>query len=201
MCGRWQHNWSVFTSFEACYGKQTDDGNTIGRFSQVLKLAAVSNPVFKLDGNLDFNMGTTMILAKGSTTRHVYERDQHFLENDPDLQGIANDFTSEMFSVQVVEVLGTPLGTDVYIMDFVTQKCIKIIRDVEKIERTFDRWSSPFSDDKILYEHTDPVHECQHYPTISGAILIGAAPSCRHVHRKRYPQERYSWFIHSLGQG
>ncbi len=91
-----------------------DDGNIIGRLSQALKLTAVSKPVFKLDGNLDFNMGKTMILAKGPTARHVYERAQYFLQNEPDLQGIANDFTPEMFSVEGIEVLGTPLGTDVY---------------------------------------------------------------------------------------
>jgi hypothetical protein len=38
-----------------------DNGNTIGRFSQVLKLAAVSKLIFKLDGNLDFNMGKTNV--------------------------------------------------------------------------------------------------------------------------------------------
>jgi hypothetical protein len=35
----------------------TDDGNIIGRLSQALKLTAVIKPVFKLDGNLDFNVG------------------------------------------------------------------------------------------------------------------------------------------------
>jgi hypothetical protein len=44
-----------------------------------------------------------------------------FLQNDPELQVIVNDFTQEMFTVQVIEVLGTPLGTDVYVRNFVTQ--------------------------------------------------------------------------------
>jgi hypothetical protein len=51
-----------------------DDGTTIGRLSQTLKLEAVSKPVFKSDGNLDFNMGKTEFLAKGPTACHVYER-------------------------------------------------------------------------------------------------------------------------------
>jgi hypothetical protein len=51
-----------------------DDGTTIGRLSPSLNLASVSNPVLKLDGNLDFNMGKTECLAKGTTTRHVFER-------------------------------------------------------------------------------------------------------------------------------
>jgi hypothetical protein len=83
-------------------------------------------------------MGETMILAKGPTARHVYERAQHFLQNDPDLQGIANDFTTVMFTVQGIEVLGTPLGTDVYVRNFVAQNCIKITRDVEKLEPLTD---------------------------------------------------------------
>ncbi len=64
-----------------------------------------------------------MILAKGPTTRHVYERAQYFLQNDPELQGKKNDFTPEMFSVQGIEVLGTPLDTDAFIKDFVTHNC------------------------------------------------------------------------------
>ena len=56
-------------------------------------------PVFKSDGDLDFNMGKTMILTKGPTARYVYERAQYFLQNDPNLQGIANNFTPDMFSV------------------------------------------------------------------------------------------------------
>jgi hypothetical protein len=111
-----------------------DDETTIGQLSQVLKLADVRKPVFKSDDNLDFNMGKTMILSKGPTSRYVYERDQRFLQNDPDLQGITNDFTPEMFTVQVIEVLGTPLVTDVYVKDSVVQKCIKITRDVKKLE-------------------------------------------------------------------
>jgi hypothetical protein len=115
-----------------------DDGNIIGRVSQPLNLTTVKKPVFNLDGSLDFNMDKTMILAKGITARHVYERAQYFLQNDPDLQGIVKDFNQEMFSVQGIEVMGTPLGTDDYIRNFVTQNCIKISRNVEKVEPITD---------------------------------------------------------------
>ena len=37
-----------------------------------------------------------------------------------------------MFSVQGIEVLGTPIGTDTYIKEYVAQNCLKIIRDAEK---------------------------------------------------------------------
>ena len=43
-----------------------------------------------------------------------------------------------MITVQGIEVLGTPLGTDVYVRDFVAQNCIKITRDVDKVEPLTD---------------------------------------------------------------
>jgi hypothetical protein len=86
-------------------------------------------------------MVKTEFLAKGPTVRHVFERAQYFLQTDPDLQGIVNDFTPEMFTVTGIEVLGTPIVTDVYIKDFVTQNCIKIMRDVEKLEPLTDSFT------------------------------------------------------------
>jgi hypothetical protein len=59
---------------------------TIGRLSLPLKILGAAQPLFKEDGNLDFNMGKTKFLAKGSlSTRHMYERAQHFLQTDPAL--------------------------------------------------------------------------------------------------------------------
>ena len=128
------HLWGrVFKMFPALRGLAfADDGNIIGRLSQDLKLIAAAKPVFKLDGNLDFNLGKTMFLAKGTTVRHVYQRAQFFLQNDPSLQGIAHDFTSNMFSVEGIEILGTPLCTDIYIKNYVQNNCLKIINDVGK---------------------------------------------------------------------
>jgi hypothetical protein len=86
-------------------------------------------------------MGKTEFLTKGPTVRHVYERVQYFLQTDPDLQGIANDFTPDMFTTTGIEVLGTPIGTDDYIKDFVAQNSIKIMKDVEKLEPLTDAFT------------------------------------------------------------
>ena len=72
-----------------------------------MKVIEESKPVFKLDGNLDFNLGKTMFLAKGTTARHVYQRAEFFLQTDPSLQDIAHDFTFNMFSVEGIEILVT----------------------------------------------------------------------------------------------
>jgi hypothetical protein len=77
-----------------------DYETTVGRLSLVLKFLGASQPLFKEDGNLDFNIGKTKFLAKGSiSARHLYERAQHFLQSDPGLQHMPNDFTPEMFIV------------------------------------------------------------------------------------------------------
>ncbi len=76
-------------------------------------------------------MGKTKVLVKGPiSARHLYERDQHFLRTDPVLQNMVNDFTPEMFTVEGIEVLGTPIGTEGYIKNFVTQNSVKIMRDM-----------------------------------------------------------------------
>jgi hypothetical protein len=97
-----------------------DDETTVGRLSLALKFLGTAQPLFKEDDNLDFNMGKTKFLAKGSiSVRHLYERVQHFLQSDPGLQHMANVFTPEMFTVEGIEVLGTPIGTESYIKKFV----------------------------------------------------------------------------------
>ena len=80
------HIWGrIFKMFPELRGlAYADDGTTIGRLSQALKLAAVSKPVFKSDGNLDFNMGKTEFLSKDPTARHVNGSNTSFrLTRDP----------------------------------------------------------------------------------------------------------------------
>ena len=45
---------------------------------------------------------------------------------------LAHDFTFNMFSVQGIEILGTPIDTDIYIKEYVQHNCLKIITDTVK---------------------------------------------------------------------
>ena len=84
---------SVFKKLSDLRGlTYVDDDNIIGRFSQVLSLISSLKAGFKLDGNLDFNLGN--------------------------LQDITQNFTLDMFSVEGIELLGTQLGTDTCIKVF-----------------------------------------------------------------------------------
>ena len=69
--------------------------------------------------------------------QHVFNRVKHFLDNDPDLQEIANDFTLDMFKDEGIEVLGAPLGTDRYNKSRMTQHCLRIMTDITEHE-SFD---------------------------------------------------------------
>ena len=115
-----------------------DDGNMITRLSVALKIMATLKPVFKEDGNLDFNMGKTKVLAKGPTVQHVFNRAKHFIDNDPDLQEIAQDITLDMFTTEGIEILGTPVGTDRFIQTHVVQNCLKIMVDIADHESLDD---------------------------------------------------------------
>jgi hypothetical protein len=46
-----------------------------------------------------------------------------------------------MFTTTGIEVLGTPIGTDDYIKDFVAQNSIKKMKDVEKLEPLTDAFT------------------------------------------------------------
>jgi hypothetical protein len=89
-------------------------------------------PVFKKDGNLDFNISKTKVFAKGPSADHMFERAKHFLDTDPDLADIAHHFTRDMFTTEGIEVLGTPVGNDRFIQTFVAQNCLKIMGDIGK---------------------------------------------------------------------
>jgi hypothetical protein len=90
-------------------------------------------PVFKKDGNLDFNTNKTKVLAMGPSADHLFESGaKHFLDTDPDLADIAHHFTRNMFTTESIEVLGTPVGNDCFIQTFVAQNCLKIMGDIGK---------------------------------------------------------------------
>ncbi len=59
-----------------------------------------------------------------------------------------------MFMVKVIEVYHTPLDTDVYIRDFVTQNFIKIMRDVEELESLTDGFTHFHLVQKTMNTHT-----------------------------------------------
>jgi hypothetical protein len=135
------HHWGIlFRKFPELRGlAYADDQTTVGRLSLAMKLLDTGQPNFKEDGNLDFNMGKTKLLAKGPiSARHLYERAKHFLRTDPAPQHIANEFTPEMFTVEGIEVLGIPIRNQGYIKNFVAQNCVKIMRDIEKLEPLTD---------------------------------------------------------------
>ncbi len=59
-----------------------------------------------------------------------------------------------MFTVQVIEVLGTPLVTGVYVRNFVDQNCINTTKDVEKLEPLTDGFTHFQLIQKTMNTHT-----------------------------------------------
>ncbi len=94
------HLWGIlFRKYPELRGlAYADDGNSVGRLSLTFQFLDTGQPMFKEDGNLDFNMVKTKFLGKGTiSARHLYERTQHFLRTIPVIQHMSKEFTPEMF--------------------------------------------------------------------------------------------------------
>ena len=105
-----------------------------------------------------------------------------------------------MFTATGIEVLGTPLGTDAYIKDFVAQNSIKIMRDLEKLEPLTEGFTHFQLVQKTMNTRTQYMSANINFAA-PRAIFNGAAHSYRYSHRKSYTPERYSRFFPSLGPG
>jgi hypothetical protein len=145
-------------------------------------------------------MGKTEFLEKDPTVRHVFEQAKYFLQTDPDLQDIANDFTPEMFKTMGIEVLGTPTDTDAYIKDFVAQNFIKIIRDVEKLDPLTDGFTHFQLVQKTMNTSTQYMSANITLPS-QEQFLTAQKHSCRYNHLQSYTPKRYSRFLPSLSPG
>ena len=80
--------------------------------------------------NLDFNLGKTKVLAKGTTAQHVFDRAQFFCQDNPDLHDIAQNFSLDMLTVDRIEVVGSPLGNDTFTKQYVAKNCLKIMTQI-----------------------------------------------------------------------
>ena len=122
------------------------------------------------------NLVWRVVIVKFSPGREV--RNTHTYSHEYNRTLIAFIFSHFLIIKRLFLKLGTPIGTDSYIKDFVTQNSTKIMRDVEKFE--------PLTDYNLDTPRT---------------ILIGVTHSYRYSHHKSYTPERHSRFFPSLGQG
>jgi hypothetical protein len=65
------------------------------------------------------------------------------------------------------------------------------MRNIDKLEPLTDGFTH-FSVDTKDTEYSHTVYEWKYYSTTPGAFFIGAAVSCRHSRRKRYPEKGYA---------
>ena len=95
---------SFLANFQKSKVSRTPTMSTSSHY--VRRIISILTPVFKIDGNLDFNIGKTKFLSKGSTVDHVLERAKKFLDTDPDFTDIDHHFTRDMFTTEGIEVVG-----------------------------------------------------------------------------------------------
>ncbi len=150
---------------------------------------------FKADAGLELNVSKTSILPKGTTAQAAFDVAQGIITASPDLTHLSADLALASFCPEGFVGIGVPIGTDIFVRDFVAKTCRDVIDDVEKLDaiqdgfihfqllrfcqatrlqyKPFGQWKSHFKNQKIVSlldtQNTILVHTpsyCQHYCTL-----------------------------------
>ena len=78
-------------------------------------------------------MGKTSILPKGTTQQTVFDVAHSIIDASPALTQLNGDVSLASFCPEDFVGIGEPIGTDVFIQNFVAKTCRDVIDDVEKL--------------------------------------------------------------------
>ena len=112
-----------------------DDGYIKAKLSIALQVLAEFKAVFKADAGLELNVSKTSILPpKGVTQQVAFDVAQGIVTASPDLTHLSADLALASFCPEGFVGIGVPIGTDIFVRDFVAKTCRDIIDDVEKLD-------------------------------------------------------------------
>jgi hypothetical protein len=94
--------------------------------------------VFKEDAGLELNVSKTSILPKGVTQQVAFDVAQGIITVSPVLTHLSADLALDSFCPEGFVGIGVPIGTDIFVRDFVAKTCRDIIDDVEKLDAIQD---------------------------------------------------------------
>jgi hypothetical protein len=115
-----------------------DDGYIKAKLSVALQVLAEPKNVFFQDAGLELNVSKTSILPKSVTTQAAFEVAQNILQASPSLAHLSNDFLLASFCPEGFIGIGVPIGTDVFVWNFVATTCKAIIDGVDKLDAIQD---------------------------------------------------------------
>jgi hypothetical protein len=115
-----------------------DDGYIKAKLSIALQVLAELKAVFKEDAGLELNVSKTSILPKGVTQQVAFDVAQGIITVSPVLTHLSADLALDSFCPEGFVGIGVPIGTDIFVRDFVAKTCRDIIDDVEKLDAIQD---------------------------------------------------------------
>ena len=95
--------------------------------------------VSKENTGLELNVGKTTILpAKGVTQKAVFDVPHSIIAGSPAFRHLSADLALDSFCPESFVGIGVPIGTDMFVRNFVAKTCRDIIDDVEKLDAIQD---------------------------------------------------------------
>jgi hypothetical protein len=105
--------------------------------SVALQVLADLKHVLKEDAGLDLNISKTSVLPKGVTQQTAFDI-AHRIINNSALTPLNADVSLASFCPDGFIGIGVPIGTDVFVRNFVAKTCRAIIDEVEKLDAIQD---------------------------------------------------------------
>jgi hypothetical protein len=115
-----------------------DDGYMKVKLRVVLQVLVDFDHVLKQDADLELNVSKTFILPKGITDQTAFDVAQTIIQATPTLTHLSGDVLLSSFCPGGFVGMGVPIGTDVFVQNFVAKTCRTIIDDVEKLDTIQD---------------------------------------------------------------
>jgi hypothetical protein len=136
-------------------------GDPLEMLSVALQVLAELKHVLKQDAGLELNVSKTSILPKGVTAQAAFDVAQNIIQATPTLAHLSGDVLLASFCPEGFVGIGVPIGTDVFVQNFVAKTCRAIIDDVEKLDaiRRLYTLSAP----EVLPDHSTPIYEFSYF--------------------------------------
>jgi hypothetical protein len=104
----------------------------------VLQVLPELKHVLKEDDGLDLNISKTSVLPKGVTKQVEFDVEYSIISNSPVLTPLNVDVSLASFCPEGFIGIGVPIGTDVFVRNFVAKTCRAIIDDIAKLDTIQD---------------------------------------------------------------
>jgi hypothetical protein len=115
-----------------------DGGYIKAKLNVALQVLPELKRILKEDAGLELNVTKTSVLPKGFRQQEAFDVAHKIIGTIPDVAHLSADVVLDSFCPVGFVGIGVPIGTDVFVLNFVAKTCRAIIDDVEKLDAIQD---------------------------------------------------------------